>query len=146
MRDQEQRERELAEERRQCEEESQRQLDTLRSLMKEIHDQGEAAMQRADKVKVSKLTEEDDIKSYLTTFERLMQAYEIPKVRWAYKLAPQLVGKAQQAYAAMGISEAGNYDELKAAVLRRYDIHITPCIHITTRAIDNVSERHEEGW
>ncbi len=94
--------------------------------MKEIHDQGEATMQRADKVrdvKVSKPTEEDDIEAYLTTFERLMQAYDIPKARWAYKLAPQLVGKAQQAYAAMGISEVGNYDELKAAVLRRYDIN-----------------------
>ena len=38
-------------------------------------------------------------------------------------MTPQLIGKAQQAYAAMDAVEAGNYDELKAAVLRRYGIN-----------------------
>jgi len=149
--DREQRERKLAEERRlleeerhlreeqlrlerarleeaaaRREEESQRQLEVLQSLIAEIHQQGEAAVRRADKehdVKVPKLTEEDDIEAYLTTFECLMQAYEIPEAKWAYKLAPQLVGKAQQAYAAMGRAESGNYGQLKAAVLHRYDIN-----------------------
>ena len=147
----EQRERELAEERRQRdeerrlreeqlhlemarlqetaarrEEESQRQLDVLRSLVSELHEQGEAAVRRAERdrdVKVTKLTTEDDIEAYLTTFERLMTAHEIPEARWAYKLAPQLVGKAQQAYSAMSAGDAGDYSKVKAAVLRRYDIN-----------------------
>ena len=52
-------------------------------------------------IKVTKLTEVDDIEAYLNTFECLMQAYEVPQERWAFKLAPQLVSKAQQTYAAL---------------------------------------------
>ena len=37
-------------------------------------------------------------------------------------LAPQLVGKAQQAYAGLSADEAHNYKKLKSAVLQRYDI------------------------
>ena len=46
-----------------------------------------------------------------------MKAYEVPLERWSFKLAPQLVGKAQQAY------EAADYGKLKEAILRRYDIN-----------------------
>ncbi len=52
-----------------------------------------------------------------------MQAYEFSEERWALKLAPQLTGKAQQAYAAMESSQAASYVELKAAILRRYKIN-----------------------
>jgi len=68
-------------------------------------------------------TEDDNIEAYLTTFERLMAAYEVKRERWAFKLAPQLVGKAQQAYAAMSADDAADYDKLKKAILRRYDIN-----------------------
>lgn len=37
----------------------------------------------------------------MTTFECLMQAYEVPQERWKFKLAPKLVGKAQQATTAL---------------------------------------------
>ena len=51
-----------------------------------------------------------------------MLAYEVKKEKWAYKLAPQLVGKAQQAYAGLTVADAGDYEKLKSAILRRYDI------------------------
>ena len=51
-----------------------------------------------------------------------MQAYEVDPNRWAYRLAPQLTGRAQQAYAAMPAGEAGDYEALKVAILKRYDI------------------------
>ena len=72
--------------------------------------------------KLVKLSEQDDIESYLTTFERIMRAYEVKEERWAVKLAPQLTGKAQQAYAALRVEDAGTYRLLKEAILRRYDI------------------------
>ena len=73
-------------------------------------------------LRVTKLTDRDDIEAYLTTFERLMSAYSVPKDRWIFKLAPQLSGRAQQAYAALTAEEALSYDGVKAAILRRYDI------------------------
>ena len=48
-------------------------------------------------VKLQRLTNNNDVKAYLVTFERLMIVYEVPQNRWAYKLAPQLTGRAQQA-------------------------------------------------
>jgi len=151
LRDRQQREAELAEERRlreaerrereealrreqarrdeeasKREAEAQQQLAVLQDLVRGIQKQSEATAKKLSseqEVKVAKLTEEDDVEAYLTTFERLMKVHAVPESRWAYKLAPQLVGKAQQAYAAMGADDSGDYLKLKEAILRRYDIN-----------------------
>lgn len=68
------------------------------------------------------MSEGDDIKAFLAVFERVMTAQEILKERWAYMLAPQLTGKAQQAYATLSATNAGDYDAVKEAILIRYDI------------------------
>ena len=73
-------------------------------------------------VQLVRLTEKDDVETYLTTFERVMEAYEIDKSRWAFKLAPYLSGKAQQAYAFLSADKAAQYDSVKEAVFHRYDI------------------------
>ena len=75
--------------------------------------QGEAEA----RLKLTKLSDADDIEAYLTTSEHMMYAYKIPKERWVYKLAPQLTGRAQQAYVAMPTTDAGKY--VKATILRR---------------------------
>ena len=65
--------------------------------MKGVHLQGEVARRRAESdkdVKVPRLSEQDNIVSYLTMFERLMAAFEINRERWAFKLAASLSGKA----------------------------------------------------
>ena len=76
-----------------------------------------------DRLKLSKLTESEDIEAFLTTFERMMRVYGVKEDRWAFKLAPQLTGRAQQAYAALNVDDAGQYKQVKAAILRRYDIN-----------------------
>ena len=75
-----------------------------------------------DKLVLTKLTDADDIEAFLTTFERLMTVYGLPEDRWAIKLAPQLPGRALEAYAALSSTAASNYEEVKKAILRRYDI------------------------
>ena len=126
------RERELEEERRRREEEmlrreeqTQRQMEILQTLVEGVQMQGEVATRRAEKekdVRVPKLTEEDDIVAYLTTFKRLMVAYEVREERWAFKLAANLSGRAQQAYSSMNAADAGLYRKLKESILQRYDI------------------------
>ena len=78
------------------------------------------AKQNSDSMKLTRLSDSDDIESYLTTFERLMKA---DTARWAFKLAPQLTGRAQQAYAALEPTDAECYATVKAAILRRYNIN-----------------------
>ena len=74
-------------------------------------------------IKLNKLSAEDDIEAYLTTFERLMDGYGVPRTRWSYRLAPNLTGKAQLAFAAMPAADAWDYNQLKAAILKRYDVN-----------------------
>ena len=108
----------MAAERRQ----QQEQIEHLMRLVEESHTR-EGGRASGDKLKLSKLTERDDIEAYLTTFERIMVVHGVDRSRWAYKLAPELTGKAQLAYAAMDVAASGDYEELKAAILRRYDIN-----------------------
>ena len=52
-----------------------------------------------------------------------MEAHEVNTERWSFKLAPQLTGKAQQAYAALPPDDAKSYEAVKIAILRRYNIN-----------------------
>ena len=119
------REQEMAEARHRLEEE----LQVLRSLVEGAQLRREDAttsrklLMGLDGAKLTKLSDHDDIEAFLTTFERMMTAYEVPMERWAFVLAPQLTGKAQQAYAAMGEADAGKYKKLREAILLRYDIN-----------------------
>eukprot|EP00731_Ephydatia_muelleri_P002993 Em0001g2993a len=61
-------------------------------------------------VKLVALKDYDDIESYLITFERIMAAHKVGKERWPHYLAPQLAGKAQLAFAALSITEVGEYE------------------------------------
>ena len=62
------------------------------------------------------------MEAYLTTFECLMTVHRVNRTLWVVHLAPQLVGQAKQAYAALPGETAGDYEEVKKAILRRYDI------------------------
>lgn len=53
----------------------------------------------------------------------MIGVFEVDKANWAFKLAPQLTGKAQQAYAVMAMMDAGDYNKMKAAIFHRYDIN-----------------------
>ncbi len=130
LRDRQRLEAELVEERRRREhavdvrvQQMHDEMAVLRDLVSGREDRAAATARSLESsVKLSKLPEADDIEAYLMTFERLMRAYEVNETRWALKLAPQLTGKAQLAYAAMDTSQAGDYAALKAAILRRYEI------------------------
>ena len=116
---------ERAEERRRYEEKAERRD---RAMMKQMEFFQRMISEREEKVSKRdpdpvKLTRLSDIESYLTTFKRIMKAYDVDPARWAYKLAPQLTGKAQQAYATLDPDEAESYASVKAVILRRYNIH-----------------------
>eukprot|EP00731_Ephydatia_muelleri_P003650 Em0001g3650a len=74
-------------------------------------------------VKLVALKDDDDIESYLITFERIMAAHKVGKERWPHYLAPQLAGKALLAFAALSITEVGEYEAIKDAILIRYNIN-----------------------
>ena len=127
-RERERQERIREEERRRYEEENERRITATNKQMEMLQDlvRGHTekdAKRDSDPMKLTRLTDVDDIESYLTTFERMMKGYEVDTARWVFKLAPQLTGRAQQAYAALDPSDAECYTTVKAAILRRYNIN-----------------------
>ena len=99
-----------------------RQMERLQQMLTEQSVAAVSATGRGTgkSIKLTRLTEEDDVESYLTTFERIMAANEVSRERWSFQLAPYLTGKAQHA---LPPEEAKTYDTLKEAILRRYDIN-----------------------
>ena len=73
-------------------------------------------------LKMPYLKEDEDIETYLCTFERIAVTNKWSKDSWATRLAPLLTGKAREAYVRMDIDESGNYDLLRKAILARYDL------------------------
>ena len=64
----------------------------------------------------------DEIDSYLRRFERYATAMSWEKSLWSTHLCALLKGRALDVYALMSVSKVNDYDELKAALLRRYDM------------------------
>ena len=52
-----------------------------------------------------------------------MQVHAMEEDSWTFRLAPQLSGKAQQAYAAMSGKDATDHKKVKTAILKRYNIN-----------------------
>nr|XP_054765748.1 uncharacterized protein LOC129272660 [Lytechinus pictus] len=69
-----------------------------------------------------KFVEEDDIDVFLRTFENLAKLYQWPEEIWACQLVPLLSGKAREAYTRVSPDYVGNYNIVKEAILRRYDL------------------------
>ena len=52
-----------------------------------------------------------------------MEAHEIERAKWPVLLTSQLIGKAQQAYAALSSEDFKNFAKVKEAIFKRYDIN-----------------------
>ena len=108
-----------------------------RSVGEEPHLQGEAAVSPEaspdvansgrcrffSEPRLEKLTESDDIEHFLMTFEKLSAACKWPKDDWVFRLIPLLTGKARSAYVHMDVEESQDYENVKNAILRKYDIN-----------------------
>ena len=142
MEDRDRREREFAmerermdrlreEDRRRYTEESERRIQDVRLQMVSLQNlvtghttaTGPTRRTHAESIKLTRLGENDDVEAYITMFERIMEVNEVDRERWPFQLAPQLTGKAQQAYAALTPDDAKDYDVVRRAILRRYSIN-----------------------
>ena len=73
-------------------------------------------------LKIPYLRDEDDIETYLCTFERIAVANKWKEDTWATRVVPLLTGKAREAYVRMNIEDSDNYTLLKKAIMLRYDL------------------------
>ncbi len=65
---------------------------------------------------------EAEVDSYFVAFERVAGALRWPKEMWALLLQCKLIGKAQEVCASLPVDTSLNYDVVKVAVLRAYEL------------------------
>ncbi|XP_060107581.1 torsin-4A isoform X1 [Heteronotia binoei] len=68
------------------------------------------------------LTQQDDIEAYLDTFEHVAEACQWPREEWVTRLAPALNGNIQRITSALGACDVKDYETLKEAILKTYNI------------------------
>uniref|UniRef100_A0A3B1JS97 Gypsy retrotransposon integrase-like protein 1 n=1 Tax=Astyanax mexicanus TaxID=7994 RepID=A0A3B1JS97_ASTMX len=65
---------------------------------------------------------ESEVDSYFTAFERVAATLQWPKEMWSLLLQCKLVGKAQEVCSSLTAEQSLDYDKVKAAVLRAYEL------------------------
>lgn len=79
-----------------------------------------AALSAPNPLKVARLTDEDDLEAYLTSFERTAKLAKWPVPQWTYILGPHLTGPAASVWRTLPMEDVPYYDKLKEALLDRY--------------------------
>lgn len=65
---------------------------------------------------------ESEVDAYFAAFERIVTSLRWPRDMWALMLQCKLSGKAQEVCTALSVEEGLNYETVKAAILRAYEL------------------------
>lgn len=65
---------------------------------------------------------ESEVDAYFTAFERVVGKLCWPKEMWAVILQSSFVGKAQDVCSSLPIEDSLDYDIVKVAILRAYEL------------------------
>ncbi|XP_062585038.1 uncharacterized protein LOC134246689 [Saccostrea cucullata] len=73
-------------------------------------------------VKLPKFEEGQDPDVFLKSFEKIAGLQKWDQSQWAVRLVPMLSGKALEAYSRLSDEDSDNYDAIKTAILKRYEL------------------------
>ena len=65
---------------------------------------------------------EQDVPKFFMSFEKIAVQLAWPKEQWPILLQCSLVGKAQVAYSCLSVEDSSNYDAIKKAILKAYEL------------------------
>ena len=80
------------------------------------------ATQATIRPKLMKLTDSDDIDSFLSMFESTATASGWPREQWATQLYPVLSGPALETMSGLSVDTFADYDAVKTAILEKYSV------------------------
>ena len=66
--------------------------------------------------------EEKEVDKYFLHFEKIAESLKWPKESWTLLLQSVFVGKAREIYSSLSIEQCQNYDAVKKAVLKAYEL------------------------
>ncbi|XP_075707210.1 uncharacterized protein LOC142741758 [Rhinoderma darwinii] len=68
------------------------------------------------------MDKDGDLDTFLRGFEKACRQYQLPSEQWARYLTPWLRGKALEVFAALPLDQDGDYDAIKQALMRKYNL------------------------
>ena len=66
--------------------------------------------------------QEKDVDKYFAHFEKVADSLNWPKESWVLLLQSVLVGKAQEIYGSLSVEQSSNYEHVKEAILKAYEL------------------------
>lgn len=84
-----------------------------------------------------RLSEKNEVEAYFQAFERIAIALKWPNETWSLMLQCMLTGKAQEVCASLSLEESVQYDAVKNAILRAYELvpqHYRQHFHMTKKS------------
>ena len=66
--------------------------------------------------------QEKEVDKYLAHFEKVADSLNWPKESWVLLLQSVLVGKAQKIYGSLSVEQSSNYEHVKEAILKAYEL------------------------
>ena len=66
--------------------------------------------------------QEKEVDKYFAYFEKVADSLNWPKESWVLLLHSVLVGKAQEIYGYLSVEQSSNYENVKEAILRAYEL------------------------
>ena len=106
------------------ERESQRQfeLEKLRLLKKSEVSPVISEFDAAKNIRLVPKFQEKAVEKYFPQFEKVAENLKWPKKYWSTLLQSVLIGKAAEVYSALAIADSSDYDKVKAAILKAYQL------------------------
>ena len=66
--------------------------------------------------------QEKEVDKYFAHFEKVADSLNWPKESWVLLLQSALVGKAQEIYGSLSVEQSSNYEHVKEAILKAYEL------------------------
>ena len=73
-------------------------------------------------VKFVPVFREAEVDKYFLHFEKVAKSLKWPEEEWTLLLQSSLVGKAREVYSALSIDDSAQYDIVKSAILKAYEL------------------------
>ncbi|RXN24948.1 hypothetical protein ROHU_005997 [Labeo rohita] len=81
-----------------------------------------SSFRRYHEPQIPSFVEGEDVESFFVRFERIARTWGLQANEWAAQMVTLLTGKALEAYVGMDEQRSSSYDDIKAAVLAKYNV------------------------
>ena len=94
----------------------------MASLGKQSPSDKASAFDPARNIRLVPPFQEKEVDKYFAHFEKVADSLNWPKESWVLLLQSVLVGKAQKIYGSLSVEQSSNYEHVKEAILKAYEL------------------------